>query len=126
MSFYSKSMFDIMIERQQILQIKVQERTHQNDGSIYLHESKYLYLSLGTRLSSGNNRTYHYDVQLLEYREHLGIKTLFAGHIYFDDLPELIEETLKKYSKTKLLEQDEMLATNKCFRIVNLLDIQKM
>ena len=125
MSFYSKSMFDVMIERQQILQIKTQLRSH-NLVSVSLSEPKYLYLSLGTRLSSGNNRTYHYDVQLLEYKEHFGIQTLFSGHILFDDLVELIEETLKEYSKTKLCEEDEMMATNKCFRVVNLLDIQKM
>lgn len=119
MSFYSKSMFDVMIERQQILQIKTQLRKH-NLTSVSLDEPKYLYLSLGTRLLSGNNRTYHYDVQVLEYKEHFGIQTLFSGHILFDDLVELIEETLKEYSRTKLGSDDEVYATNSCFRIVNL------
>ena len=126
MSVYSKSMFDIMIERQQILQIKTQLRTYHEDGSVFLHDSKYLYLSLGTRMSSGHNRTYRYDVQLLEYIEHFGIATLFAGHILFDDVPELISETLQKYSKTKLSEDEEILATNSCFRIVNLTDITQI
>lgn len=115
-------MFDVMIERQQILKVKVRKVEHLEDGSILNHDTFFLYISLGTRLSSRQNRTYHYDIQILEFQDYFGIHTRFSGAIAFDGIPEMIRETLKEYSKS-LNEDIEIVATNYSFTVVDLLNI---
>lgn len=116
-------MFDIMIERQQVLKIKVVQVEHLEDGGILRHIPYFLYLSLGSRGCS--HEGYYYDVQLLKYKKHFGISTLFSGFICFSNIPELISKTLKEHTKS-FNQSIEVVPTNGSFTIINLTDIQKI
>ena len=123
MSYY-KTMFDVMIENQQVLKKEVQNRVFNNEKCVWEYQGQpyTIYISLVGRTPRDGRDLHTFNVQVLSCDNGEFVE-LWSGIIGFNTIKELLQKSMEAYSVRLNQDKDLIVGANWSFEITTLTNL---